>query len=56
MENTATISFQSATERGALDSWGRTCPKCGMAVRSSLPSIARREVADHADWHARTGK
>ena len=50
------FTFQVASERGALDSYGATCTVCGMAVRSSLSSIARREVADHAAYHARIGR
>lgn len=48
-----TITFEPATEAGALDSWGSTCTACGAEVRFSLPAMARQEAAAHAAWHAR---
>jgi hypothetical protein len=41
---------------GALEGFGWDCPICGMRVASSLPSIARRETWEHADWHIRRGR
>jgi hypothetical protein len=50
---TQSITWAPASEAGALDSWGATCTECGMPVRSSLESLARQWVREHAEWHAR---
>ena len=44
-----------ASGPGALAGFESRC-SCGLVIRSSLESIARQDVWEHARWHARKGK
>lgn len=41
-----------ASGPGALAGFEATC-SCGLVMRSSLESMIRQDVAEHARWHAR---
>lgn len=48
------IEAKAATEAGALDGFAARC-ECGYVAHSSLESLVRQYVREHATWVARKG-
>lgn len=47
------VTLVFATAPGALDAYTSTCMCCGLVIRNSFETEAKRDAADHADWHNR---
>lgn len=44
-----------ASGPGALAGFQSVC-SCGLTIRSSLETLARQDVAEHARWHEKRGR